>query len=204
MISGRSFLYCLAAAFFVVLLNPSVSRADSDCPSSDHEEDKEFSERWFSHSKSHHDHDDHHEYPKNYKSKSHDDDRHGYRKDYKYKKSSRHKWKRRAGPFWWRTSFMAERLSLSEQQISKLDGIAVSYTPRISEAYHEMYEAKLEFNRAVADPESSSKKIKAAADKKYKAWVDKKMIKLDMLLEMRKVLTPEQIRDLTLLKMKNK
>ena len=103
---------------------------------------------------------------------------------------------------WWKNSKMVERLELTDEQGESLDGIAESYREKVSEAYETVSEKKNEYKELMASGDATSRQIKAAAEKKYDAARDKKMLKLDMRLEMREVLTPEQRKTLAEIKSK--
>ena len=104
--------------------------------------------------------------------------------------------------FWWRDSSMAERIRLEDGQIARMDEIADSYMQKLTDSYQLMFDAKSEFHKLMKDPESSDAAIKAAAAKKDEASLRNRQLKLDMVLEMRAELTPQQIQDLAFIKMK--
>ncbi len=106
--------------------------------------------------------------------------------------------------FWWRDSSMAERLRLKDGQIVGMDEIAGSYIRKLADSYQLMFDAKRELGELMGKPKASDAAIKTAAEKKYQALLRNKRLKLDMALAMRAELTPRQIRELALMKMKNK
>lgn len=110
--------------------------------------------------------------------------------------------KRGAGAFWWRSVDMAERLRLTDEQVEDLDEVAASGHDEIAAAYDEVFEAKHRFKKVMRNPESSADEIKAAAEEKYAAMIEKKRARLEMHLAMREIMTDEQIMDLSVLKRK--
>ena len=107
---------------------------------------------------------------------------------------------KRAHAFWWRSGDVVEKLRLDEGQVSRLDSVEKAYRQKITDAYEKAYEAEGDLHSVMKSPSSTAAQIRAAADKKNRAWMNKKSIKLDMLLEMRETLTPDQREELAIMK----
>ena len=131
-----------------------------------------------------------------------DDHRHG--KCGKCKKKKCH-YAKRGGkgishPFWWRSSAMAEVLRLDEGQVSQLDAIEKSHRGKIMDAYHKVAGAKMAYKKVKMSGSSTAGEIRSAWRAKMDAKREKKSAKLEMLLEMREVLTPDQREELMMIK----
>ena len=131
-----------------------------------------------------------------------DDHGHDHGKHRKCKKKKCH-WKnqnRSAGMFWWRSSSMKEVLRLDESQVSRLDEISKSHRGKVMDAYHNVAEAKVAYKRVKMSGSSTADEIRAVWRAKHDAKMEKKAAKLEMFLEMREVLTPDQREELALMK----
>ncbi|WP_462137930.1 Spy/CpxP family protein refolding chaperone [Candidatus Mycalebacterium sp.] len=187
--SRKTILYVASAVFCAVVFSPSFSLANEDCPYSKKGGEKSFRNKITGGDKEH-----------GGKSGCHKG-KYGHGK-YGHKKYGHGK--HGMGAFWWRSADMAERLRLSDGQIAQLDEIAASSYEEIADAYEKGAEAKHRFKKVMKNPDSSADEIKAAAKKKYAAMTEKKSARLEMLLAMRDVLTPEQRKDLSVLKHKRR
>jgi len=105
---------------------------------------------------------------------------------------------------WWQHKEIAEKLNLSEDQQNQLSDIAAKYEPAYTEAQTTSKEKRTAFMEAKTNKATSSadviKAFDAASDAKYKM----KRVKLDRSLEMRDVLTQEQVTGLSDIKKSHK
>ncbi|QMU56092.1 MAG: hypothetical protein GKS04_02735 [Candidatus Mycalebacterium zealandia] len=179
----KTVLYFASAIFCVAVFSPSFSLADGDCSYSKKGGEKSFWSRITGGDK--------------------ENGEHGEKRRRCHKDKYGHG-KRGLDAFWWRSADMAERLRLSDEQIKRLDGIAASSHEKISNAYEKAFEEKQRFRKVMKESGSSADEIKAAAQRKYTAMTEKKHARLEMILAMREVLTPEQRRDFSVLKHKGR
>lgn len=105
---------------------------------------------------------------------------------------------------WWQVKEIAEKLNLSEDQQTQLNDIETKYEPAYTEAKATYTEKKTAYKEAKLNKETSSadviKAFDASSDAKYKM----KRVKLDRSLEMRDVLTQEQVTELSEIKKSQK
>ncbi len=179
--------FYIVAVFCMVAFSPSVSYAngDGDCPYSK----KGHKSEGFWH-----------------RLTGKDDGKNGHRhKKCHQKQGKSYGWSAKKPDthvFWWRSSSMAERLRLDEEQVARMDEISDSYHERMRESHNKAVETKWEFQKLMKNPGSSADQIKAAAENMYIAQTEKSLLKLEKKLAMRETLRPEQIEDLSVLKRK--
>lgn len=105
---------------------------------------------------------------------------------------------------WWQVKEIAEKLNLSEDQQTQLNDIATKYEPAYTEAKTTYSEKRSAFKEVKTNKATSSadviKAYDASSDAKYKM----KRVKLDRYLEMRDVLTQEQVTELSDIKKSHK
>ena len=95
---------------------------------------------------------------------------------------------------------MKEVLRLDDSQVSSLDEISKSNRGNVMDAYHNLAEAKIAYKRVKMSGSSTADEIRAAWRAKQEADMEKKAAKLEMFLEMREVLTPDQREEYALMK----
>lgn len=116
------------------------------------------------------------------------------------KKKKCHLKKGMSQAFWWRSSHMAEALRLDEAQIDRLDEIAKFHREKVMAAYDRVSEAKMSYRKVKRSGSSTPDEIRAVWQAKQDAKMEKNAAKLEMFLEMREVLTPDQREELALMK----
>ena len=101
------------------------------------------------------------------------------------------------GWHWWDSTEIAEKLSLSEDQQTQLKDIAAKFDPIYTEAKTNYTEKKTAYIQAKANKETSSADVIKAFDTSWDSKYKMKRVKLDSYLEMRDVLTQEQLTTLS-------
>lgn len=94
---------------------------------------------------------------------------------------------------WWDNAEIAEKLSLSADQQTQLKDIAAKFDPIYTEAKTNYTEKKTAYIQAKTNKETSSADIIKAFDTSWDSKYKMKRVKLDSYLEMRDVLTQEQL-----------
>lgn len=94
---------------------------------------------------------------------------------------------------WWENEKITQEINLTDQQLSELQGIYESYEPRLEELGSAVNEKKSAFYDTMSNAEAPRSEVISAFDAMSEAKYDAKRAKLDMKLDMRQVLSPEQI-----------
>ena len=94
---------------------------------------------------------------------------------------------------WWENTEITEKINLTEQQSQELESIYESYEPRLKEVGGTYKEKRATFYKTMSNPESPRGEIISSFDALSEAEYDAQKVKLDMKLDMRKVLSAEQI-----------
>ena len=174
-LNGKFVCYIVAVCAMIVVSPPA---AIADC--GDHHSKKGWFEKFMGKGDREHGHD------------------HG--KHRKCKKKKCHWKKHSAGMFWWRSSSTKEVLRLDDSQVSLLDEISKSHREKVMDAYNKVAEAKIAYKKVKMSGSSTTGEIRAVWRAKHEAKMEKEAAKLEMFLEMREVLTPDQREELTLMK----
>ncbi len=105
---------------------------------------------------------------------------------------------------WWDNESTAKELGLSEDQSVKLNEISSKFDPILKEANENFMKQRTTYKDAKANPDASRgsviKAFDSMSDSKYKM----KRIKLDRDLDMKEVLTPEQVTKLSEIRKEHK
>ena len=94
---------------------------------------------------------------------------------------------------WWQNEEIATKLDLSNAQKTQLNDIAAKYEPTLTEARDDFKAKKTAYKDAKSNKATSDADVIKAFDVMWDAKYKMKRIKLDQKLEMRQVLTQEQI-----------
>lgn len=103
---------------------------------------------------------------------------------------------------WWNDQSTVKQLELTDGQTSQIKEIVAKYKPALDKAAGTFKENKTAYMKVMSDPASSKadviKAFDVMSDSKYKM----KRVGLDMKLDVKSVLTPEQITKLVEIKQK--
>lgn len=105
---------------------------------------------------------------------------------------------------WWESEKIVEKLNLSKDQQTQLNDIATKFEPAYTEAKTNAMEKKTAYKQAKTNKETSSGDVIKAFDVSSDAKYKMKRVKLDRYLEMRDVLTQEQVTELSEIKKAHK
>lgn len=94
---------------------------------------------------------------------------------------------------WWKVGKITQDLGVSADQQTQLDAIAAKFDPILTEAGETYYKNKTAYKEAKVNKETSSADVIKAFDTMWDSKYKMKRVKLDRSLEMREVLTQEQI-----------
>lgn len=105
---------------------------------------------------------------------------------------------------WWNSGRTADKLELTEEQQTELKGIAEKFAPMLTEAKDNVTTARTAFTETKTNKENSSGDVIKAFDTMWDTKYKMKRVKLDRFLEMRDVLTQEQLTTLSEIKQAHK
>lgn len=94
---------------------------------------------------------------------------------------------------WWENEDITKEINLTEVQFEQIQGIFESYKPRLQELGNTYREKKTAYYDILSNPEADRADVLSAFDAMSEARYDAYRVKLDMKLDMRQVLTPDQI-----------
>lgn len=94
---------------------------------------------------------------------------------------------------WWKDAELAEQLKLTDQQKSELEKIASSNKENIEDLYAQLRTNYKELKEEMKDPNSTREEILSVYDQVKSTHTELGRAKIEMLLDMREVLSPEQI-----------
>lgn len=94
---------------------------------------------------------------------------------------------------WWENEEITEEINLTEVQFEQIQGIFESYKPRLQELGNTYREKRTAYYDILSNPEADRAEVLSAFDVMSEARYDAYRVKLDMKLDMRQVLTPDQI-----------
>ncbi len=94
---------------------------------------------------------------------------------------------------WWKKDKIVERLNLSEDQQTQINDIAVKFDPIYTEASNNTKEKMTAYKEAKSNKATSNADVIKAFDTMWDSKYKAKRIKLDRSLEMREVLTQDQV-----------
>lgn len=98
---------------------------------------------------------------------------------------------------WWENDKIVERLNLSEDQQTQINDIAAKFDPIYTEARNNTNEKKAAYKEAKLNKATSNADVIKAFDTMWDVKYKAKRIKLDRSLEMREVLSQEQLNSLS-------
>jgi len=94
---------------------------------------------------------------------------------------------------WWEVGKISSDLELSEDQKTQLNDIATKFDPILEQASENFKPTQDAFHNAKSNKETSSADVIKAFDTMWDSKYKMERVKLDMFLEMRDVLTQEQL-----------
>lgn len=94
---------------------------------------------------------------------------------------------------WWENEKITQEINLTDQQYSELQAIYKSYEPRLEELGSVVKEKRTAFYDTMSNAKAPRADVISAFDALSEANYDAKRAKIDMKLDMRQVLSPEQI-----------
>lgn len=97
---------------------------------------------------------------------------------------------------WWKDAKVVEKLNLSKDQVSLIEQIFNSDKDQIAELYSQLRQKQSELRSKIEDPNSSRDDVLKLNDEVVQLKTKLKRLRLDMLLKIREVLTPEQRQNL--------
>ena len=105
---------------------------------------------------------------------------------------------------WWQSEKISTEINLTEDQKTQLNDIAAKYDPALTEAREDVTAKKTAYKDAKSNKATSDADVIKAFDVMWDAKYKMKRIKLDRGLEMRQVLSQEQITQLKEIKQAHK
>ncbi|MEQ9619847.1 MAG: Spy/CpxP family protein refolding chaperone [Deltaproteobacteria bacterium] len=105
---------------------------------------------------------------------------------------------------WWNDEATVKKLELTDEQTSQIKEIEATYSPALDKAAETFKENKTAFKKVMSDPASSKADVIKAFDVMWDSKYKMKRVMLDMKLDVKTVLTPEQITKLVEMKQKHK
>ena len=105
---------------------------------------------------------------------------------------------------WWQSEKITSQIDLTEDQKTQLNDIEAKYDPALTEAREDFTAKKTAYKDAKTNKATSDADVIKAFDVMWDAKYKMKRIKLDRGLEMRSVLTQEQITQLKEIKQAHK
>lgn len=112
-------------------------------------------------------------------------------------------------PKWWKDAEVVKELNLTKDQADSIEQIFNSSRGQIADLNSQLKQKQSEFRSKIEDPNSSRDEVLELNDQVVSLKTKLKRLRLDMLLKIREVLTPEQRQNLkkirfTEFKMKHK
>jgi len=93
---------------------------------------------------------------------------------------------------WWKSPPVKKELGLTPEQERRIDDIFKSYVKRMRETSMELRRQQKELHETAVDPNCSSEKIRNVSLQVENTRSSLRKLRLEMLLEIRDVLTPQQ------------
>jgi Spy/CpxP family protein refolding chaperone len=94
---------------------------------------------------------------------------------------------------WWDNEEITQKINLTEAQAGELQRIYESYKPRLEELGNTYKEKREAFHNVMSNPEADRGAVLSTFDAKSDAGYNAHKAKIEMKLDMRQVLTPDQI-----------
>jgi Spy/CpxP family protein refolding chaperone len=105
---------------------------------------------------------------------------------------------------WWKDTTIVEELKLSDKQKTEIDEISTTYKQKVEEMRPGVDEKRKVFKEAMGNPASTNEEIIKAYDDMWDTKSRMKKTMLEMKLDIRAVLTPDQITKLNQIKEQHK
>ncbi len=97
---------------------------------------------------------------------------------------------------WWRDGTIRNQLKLTPEQVEKIEDIFRSYRDKKQILRRQLYEEEEKLRAASQSSEASVEELLKLTDRVETTKVELRMMKIDMLYQIRSVLTPQQRRKL--------
>ncbi len=97
---------------------------------------------------------------------------------------------------WWKDAGVVKELNLTEDQVNLIEQIFNSNKGQIADLNSQLKQKQSEFRSKIEDPNSSRDEVLELNDEVVHLKTKLKRLRLDMLLKIREVLTPEQRQNL--------
>lgn len=97
---------------------------------------------------------------------------------------------------WWKDAEVAKELNLTKDQADLIEQIFNGSKDQIADLYSQLKQKQSEFRSKIEDPNSSRDEVLELNDQVVDLKTKLKRLRLDMLLKIREVLTPEQRQNL--------
>ena len=97
---------------------------------------------------------------------------------------------------WWKDADVVKELNLTEDQVDVIEQIFNSNKGQIADLNSQLKQKQSEFRSKIEDPNSSRDEVLELNDEVVQLKTKLKRLRLDMLLKIREVLTPEQRQNL--------
>lgn len=105
---------------------------------------------------------------------------------------------------WWKDTTIVEELKLNDKQKTEINEISSTYTKKLEEMRPGVDEKRKAFTERMANPASTREEIINAYDQMWDTKSRMKKTKLEMKLDIRAVLTPDQITKLSQIREQHK
>lgn len=93
---------------------------------------------------------------------------------------------------WWKDPDVVKQLNLTKDQVNVIEQIFDSNKDQIADLNSRLKQKQSEFRSKIEDPDSSRDEVLELNDQVVQLKTKLKRLRLDMLLKIREVLTPEQ------------
>jgi Spy/CpxP family protein refolding chaperone len=93
---------------------------------------------------------------------------------------------------WWKNKEIVKSLELNNDQVNRIEGIFSSQKGRIKELGSDLRKKERELNDTIRNPNSSNEKVLKLSNEVEEIRGSMRRVKVDMFLQIREVLTPEQ------------
>jgi Spy/CpxP family protein refolding chaperone len=103
---------------------------------------------------------------------------------------------------WWKDSDVAKEINLTKDQVNLIEQIFNSNKGQITDLNSQLRQKQSDFRSKIEDPNSSRDEVLELNDEVVQLKTKLKRVRLDMLLKIRDVLTPEQRQNLKKIRFK--
>lgn len=105
---------------------------------------------------------------------------------------------------WWKDATIVQDLKLNDKQKTDIDEISTTYKQKVEQMRPEADAKRKAFVEAVRNPDSTREKITKAFDDMWNTKYQMRKAMLEMKLDVRAVLTPDQIKKLNEIKQQHR